>query len=62
MGLGQEGFWVLKNRRVTKFWLLQEYYLAATGCLAQESLVEKDLDQASLVEKDLEQESWVGKD
>lgn len=53
---------MVKDRRVTEFWLLQEDYLEAMGCPAQASLVGKALEQASLVGKDLQQASLVGKD
>lgn len=53
---------MVKDRRVTDFWLLQEDYLEAMGCQAQASLVGKALEQASLVGKDLQQASLVGKD
>lgn len=53
---------MVKDRRVTEFWLLQEDYLEAMGCPAQASLVGKALEQASLVGKDLQQASSVGKD
>lgn len=53
---------MVKDRRVTEFWLLQEDYPEAVGCPAQASLVGKALEQASLVGKDLQQASSVGKD